>query len=89
MDLLARRYASPFVLLDEMAAQGRLYEFVREVNEINDEERLWDIWLHRVFDKTYDDWRDSLTHKAVEVEKFDAQSTVQNSFDILKGFNPE
>ena len=89
MDLLARRYASPFSLLEEMTAQGRLYEFVLEINEIVDEERLWDIWLHRVFDKTYDAWRGSLTPKSVQAEKFDVKSTVKNSFDMLNGFIPE
>lgn len=89
MDLLATRYANPYFLLEEMISAGRLEEFVHEVNEIKNEERLWEVWLHRVFDKPYNEWKESLTPDTGELDKFDAELTVRNSFDILEGFIPE
>ena len=89
MDLLARRYASPFVLLEEMLSQGRLYEFVCEINTLKNEEELWEIWLHRVMDKTFDDWKQSLRMHVESRTNFDAESTVKNSFNLLSGFDPE
>lgn len=89
MDLLAQRYASPFSLLDKMISQKRFFEFVREVNTIKNEEKLWEIWLHRVFDKPYDEWKESLTVDVEETAKYNADATVKNSLDILNGFNPE
>lgn len=89
MDLLATRYASPFVLLDEMAKHGRLCEFVREINEIKNEENLWELWLYRVWDKSFEEWKESLTTKTVQAEQFDAVTTVKETFDILSGFTPE
>lgn len=90
MDLLATRYANPFFLLDEMAAQGRLFEFVCEVNLIKNEERLWEVWLNKVWDnKDFDEWKESLRAAKTDNVAFNAKSTVKQSFDILKGFCPE
>lgn len=89
MDLLAKRYANPFILLDTMIEQGRLFEFVREVNLIKNEEDLLHIWVHRVFDKPFNEWKESLKVAAERKTAYDAESIVKNSFDILSGFNPE
>lgn len=71
-----------------MIMQGRLCDFVCEVNTIKNEEELWNIWLHRVYDKSFDDWKNSLQAN-VQNENFDVEETVGASFDILKGFTPE
>ena len=89
MDLLARRYANPFFLLEEMISQRRFKEFVCEVNTLENEERLREFWLLRVHDKSFDAFKNSLTVKVEQSRTYDATETVKNSFDILKGFNPE
>lgn len=90
MDLVANRYSSPFLIIDEMIQQGRFFEFVTELNTIRNEEELWDIWLHKVFDKGFEDWKASL-HLPQEPSKNDSDvgATVKNSFEILSGFSPE
>ncbi len=89
MDLLAKRYANPFVLLDEMISQHRLLEFVYEINAIKNEEDLFNVWLYRVWDKPFNEWKESLKTTVKQNDNYNAKATVKNSYDILKGFNPE
>ena len=78
-----------------MIQHGRLYEFVKELHHIQieeeDKQKLWDIWLHRVFDKTYDEWINSLPtqQQNAQVTESEIGATVLNSKNILNGFNPE
>lgn len=91
MDLLAKRYASPFFVLEEYVRQGRVCEFVIEVNEIHNDEQLWELWLHKVFEeKSFDEWKKSLRIKnEPPVDKSTLKETVTNSKIMLDGFVPE
>lgn len=93
--MLAQRYASPFVVLDEMLQCGTFYEFILEINQITYEEReesqLWDIWLHKIFDGTsFRDWKADLKAKAEArfATKAELVATVKDSMAILNSFNP-
>lgn len=95
MDLLFRRYASPFLLLDEMLKINRLSEFVSElvgiVNEENNDKELWEYWLHKVFDKSYQEFVKAV-HTPQQVnndEHVDFGTTINESMNILNGFVPE
>lgn len=94
MDLLAKRYASPFVLIDEMIQAGRFYDFVVEVNSIiyeeKQEEIYWDIWLHKIFNQTWDEWREYIRNRseAQNVTELDLEATITASYELLNGFNP-
>ena len=63
MDLLFTRYASPYLLVDELIKTGRLSEFVDELvdwkNKENEEKIKWDIYLHKVFNQSYQEFIDS------------------------------
>ena len=72
----------------------RFEEFVKELVNIHNEEMedktLWDIWLHRIFDKGYDEFKKSLsenTEAAPTPEEL--KSTVMESKNILAGFVPD
>ncbi|MDU0939973.1 MAG: hypothetical protein E7A81_06860 [Clostridiales bacterium] len=60
MDLLAKRYASPFLMLDEFIRLGQLHEFIKEVSDIVAEEKKesiqWEFFLHKVFDKSFNEY---------------------------------
>lgn len=60
MDLLAKRYASPFLMLDEFIRLGQLHEFIKEVSDIVAEEKKesirWEFFLHKVFDKSFSEY---------------------------------
>ena len=91
MDLLFKKYASPFLLLDSYISQGRLFEFILEFFKIRDEETTWEVWLYKVHDQSFEDFKESL--KGIkdnkEFTKEQLETTVTNSKDILSSFSPE
>lgn len=89
MDLLFRRYASPFLLLDEVIKNNRLSEFVTEVIKSENERRTWELYIHRVFDKSYSDFKESLgTVEGTVPPEADLEATVKSSENILNNFKP-
>jgi hypothetical protein len=96
MDLLHKRYASPYFFLDGMIQAGRFEEFVvnfvETVTEEENEKTTWEFFLHKVFDdRTYtafkDEIRNNEEHKNLSARTI--ETTVNHSFDILNSFNPE
>ena len=93
MDLLFSRYASPFLLLDSMIGCRRLCEFVIEVLEMHNksvnDETLFDIWLHKDFENSYDEFR-MLIKNPIESasQEVDFETTINDSRCILEDFNP-
>ena len=93
MDLLFARYANPFLLLDEMIASSRMLEFVNKVIKIRNEEQendtLWEFFLHKVFDKTYEDFlREAGKTKPMLEEAVDFETTIKESINMLQDFKP-
>lgn len=94
MDLLFKRYASPFLLLDEMIISGRLFDFVvfiiDSINKENDEKVMWEYFLHKVIDKSYADFvnecKNTKKPESDEVKTTDFETTVKQSISILNGF---
>lgn len=98
LDLLYHRYASPLTLLDTVIGSDQLYEFVDVMLEQIDEEKLWEMYLHQLFqDKSFMEWKDSVRMgegnngmpEAVPVTKREINAAIQNSQDILGSFVPE
>lgn len=86
MDFLCKRYGgSPFFILDRYLEQNRLSEFIYEVWSIHNEEEIFDIWLHKVDDKSYQDFRDSLIPPK-PISKEEVAKTIEDSTKILNGF---
>lgn len=91
MDLLFKRYASPFLLVDQMLLTGQFSEFVTEIFDYDTDDRLWNIFLHKVDSQTsFNDWKASIVgqNSNAEMSKNEIETTVNNSFDILNGFEP-
>ena len=92
MDLLFKRYASPFVLLDNLIATASLSTFIDDffkfIGEEKQEETKWQFFLHKVFDKSWKDFCEEIdsTNKA---EKIDLGATINKSYDMLNNFAPE
>ena len=81
-------------LLNRMIRMRRLEEFVCELVNIHNEEMedktLWDIWLHRIFDKGFDEFRKSVSgEKTAAPTSEELKSTVMESKNILAGFVPD
>ena len=95
MDLLFKRYASPFILLEETIRCGRFSEFISEFlkmhNEDVDNETLWEWYLHHPFlNKTFGEFKNLLGIEENEpAQKIDFATVVNDSMSILEGFVPE
>lgn len=90
MGLLFEKYASPFSLIDVMIEQGRFLDFILEFFESKLENELWEIWLHKVYDKSFEDFKEDAIHKieSPKVAKRQVEATVKESLNILDGFKP-
>lgn len=74
------------MILDCYISEGRFYEFIIEVWKIRDEEYLWDIWINKIEDKSFNEFRDSC--KPPEpIDQNKIKNTVNESFEILNGFS--
>ena len=45
MDLVFKRYSSPFLLLDNLIENGRFLEFIMELLDMHEEEQIYELWL--------------------------------------------
>nr|DAT75484.1 MAG TPA: hypothetical protein [Caudoviricetes sp.] len=76
------------MLLNQMLQAGRMCEFIVEVNDITAEEKHWDFYLHKVFDKSFADYLKEV-QKPAEPETADmkqVETTVKSSMNILENF---
>ena len=93
MDLLFKRYASPFTLLDLMLQTDKLDEFVITIINEENEQKLWELYLHHQWlDKSFDDFKKevlgSVTNETNKVSEKEIEATINHSKEILNGFNP-
>jgi hypothetical protein len=83
------------VLLNQMIRTRRFEEYVLELVQMHNEEMedktLWDIWLHRIFDKGFDEFKKSLssTKKEAAPTQEEVKSIAMDSRNILAGFVPD
>ncbi len=87
MDLLFSKYASPFSFIDPMIQTLRFSEFVDEILTLESEKKEWEFYLHKVFNKSFDEFKNSMEQPKVSKEQI--ETTVQNSISILQNFIPE
>lgn len=87
MDLLFHRYASPFLLLDQIIPTGDFSEFVTTFLKINDEETQWQYFLAKVFDKSFDDFVESLKPQQGMTKK-ELGTTINDSMEMIQNFIP-
>lgn len=104
MDMLFNRYACPIEFMKIYIEQGRFGEFVKEIiqldskrqseeSEKEEEQKLWDLYLHCMSDKSFADWKkeiqkqDQPAKQSMTNDQVDA--TINNSRQILKSFSPK
>lgn len=92
MDLLFSRYASPFVLLDNLLLTNSLSDFIDDmfklINEERKEKTQWEFFLHKVYDKTWKEFIDEI-NISNEQKEIDLGATLKKSKNMLKNFTPE
>lgn len=82
-------------IMQHMLDAGRFREFIHEVLglyvEEENEKTAWEVWLHRIFDKSYTEFKKSLgmiKQTKAAPTKDEAAKIVQQSFDMLNSFKP-
>ncbi len=89
MDLLFKRYASPFLLLEQMIDNKRFAEFVDDFIETKREDDLIEIWLHKVFDKTFSDFKDECNKSTPQQNNMvNLEATIKHSNKMLNMIIP-
>lgn len=89
MDLLFKRYASPFTLVDQMILGQRFSDFIHDLFDTVDDEKLWEYYLHKVqITESFNEFKESI-RGSQGVEPVNFETTINDSYDILQGFVPE
>lgn len=95
MDLLAQRYASPYLILDDFIRLRQLHEFIVSILTRIAEEKVhdvrWDFWLHRVFNMTFEDFvrKCEEPDRETEINYTQIGGIISDSKTLLDGFVPE
>lgn len=95
MDLLFKRYASPFLLVDEFIKIGVFSQFVTKLIETENTEKaekaLWEYYLVRVWDGSFDSFKEQLENeqKNANMTQADIEAIVNASVKTLINFNPD
>lgn len=95
MDLLFKRYASPFLFMDGMIQTGRfdefVFDFVNAENKEKEEKTEWEFYLHKVFEGSFSEFKEEIetNKKNRTMSTRTIETTVQHSMNILGSFNPE
>ena len=65
--------------------------FIRKVYKEKNEKLTWEFFLHRVYDKSFNEFKEELKTDAENqnMSEEDIETTVQHSMNILNSFNPE
>ncbi len=86
MDLMFKRYFDPYTLMNSYIKVRRFEEFViKSLNIINKETEnhdWWEMWLHKCYDKTYNDFRYG-NGGTVNTSGNDANTTQKDCEDII------
>ena len=94
MDLLFKRYASPFSFVDGMIQTCRFSEFVdsflETVGKEKEEEINWEFFLHKVWEGSFQSFKEELENNKQNqsMSKGTIETTVQHSMNILNNFSP-
>jgi hypothetical protein len=91
MDLLFKRYADPFSLMDGYIQTSRMCDFISAFIEHKTEDDRWEYYLHRVYGMSYPEYCETLqtTQGLQTMSEVDIEATVKESMNILGNFNPD
>ena len=89
MDLLFKRYASPFLIIDQMIEMNCFSDFINQSIQKQNDDTLWEFFLHKVEGKTFKEFKDDFELQNTQVTTEDLETTINYSVDLLQGFNPQ
>ena len=89
MDLLFKRYASPFAYLDGLLATHSMLQGIKYLVNQEDEDKLWQLYLHSYQKQSFNDWKKQVLEvesNPHEVSEAEMATIIKQSNDILKSF---
>ena len=88
MDLLFSRYASPDALLNAIIEYRQFEHFITAMFEAENDRIQWEYWLHRVYGKSFAEYREDIKERDRSYAMTDGQVAAQlkSARDILRGF---
>lgn len=92
MDLIFKRYSSPFSLLNELIENDMLSDFIDTLLEKYNEDIEMNVWLHKVYDKSFNEFSNSIHNQDAQLDEMDIEevkTTVKKSKEILSNFQPQ
>ena len=91
MDLLFKRYADPFSLMNGYIGTSRMCEFVHAFARQKKEDEKWEFYLHKVWNKSWDDFcqQTQTSQGELGMSEEDVETILKESIDILGNFNPD
>lgn len=92
MDLIFKRYSSPFSLFDELIENDMLSDFINTLIEKNNEDLELKVWLHKVYDKSFSEFTSNIHSQSAHAETMDeeeAKTTIRKSYEMLSNFQPQ
>lgn len=88
VDSLYSKYASPQFLIDELISNCDFFEWVIEFINAENDRQAWEVWLHKVFDKSFEDFKKSVGISQNEITEEQIETTVLDSKSLLSEFIP-
>ena len=89
MDLMFKRYSDPFSFIDSMLCYGSFSSSIDEVLKKTDDDTMWQFYLHKVFDKSFQEFlSESTAEKHTLISKAEFDATIEMSQYILDGMGP-
>lgn len=89
MDLIFRRYSNPFSLIDPLIEYNRFSDFIDTINEKVVEDMEFDYWLHKVYDKSFAEFKKQINEVVeVNMNEDEIKATLNKSNAMLANFDP-
>ena len=82
-DKLFRRYANPLIVLETISPDA-LVDFILFIFDTQDEEELYNIWLHKDIDKTFDEITKSLKKRRANKNNNSDVLTANEAIERIK-----
>jgi len=70
---------------------GRFSEFVHDLLNTLYDDKIWDIWVHKVHDKSFNEFKESIQNESQPVKKMtddEIKATILDSKSMLESFTP-
>lgn len=91
MDLIFKRYASPFCYLDALLEYGEFGKGIASIWDTIQDEKAWDLYLSNnpMNKKSFEDWKKEIFNNQKHnkpMSKAQVEATLEKSQNILKNF---